>query len=65
MRQEGSVEGAIQAKSQEQQWWPKKKKQNKNNKLGGSASNNKNSQSSNTQVFSPCPYCKKNQSSTE
>lgn len=33
MRQEGSVEGAIQARSQEQQWWPKKKNRTKTTNL--------------------------------
>ncbi|KAH9678563.1 hypothetical protein KPL71_025767 [Citrus sinensis] len=59
MRQEGYVEGAFQAKSQNNKGGKNKKKQNKDNKLGGFASSNKNSQSSNTHVFSPCPYCKK------
>ena len=51
MRQEGSVEGAFQARSQNY-------KGGKNNKK--KQSNNKNGQSSKTRVFSPCPYCKKN-----
>ncbi|KAH9724151.1 hypothetical protein KPL70_007382 [Citrus sinensis] len=59
MRQEGSLEGVFQAKSQNNKGGKNKKKQNKDNKLGGSASSNKNSQSSNTQVFPPCPYYKK------
>jgi len=50
MRQEGSVEGAFQARSQNY-------KGGKNNKKKHSS--NKNGQSSNTRVFSPCPYCKK------
>ncbi|CAL5368182.1 unnamed protein product [Camellia sinensis] len=59
MRQEGSVEGAFQAKSQNNNGGKNKKRQNKNKQPGGYASNNKHSQSSNTQVFPPCPYCKK------
>ena len=59
MRQERYVEGTFQAKSQNKKGGKNKKKQKKDNKLGGSASSNKNSQISNTQVFSPCPYCKK------
>ncbi|KAM7489733.1 hypothetical protein LguiB_027217 [Lonicera macranthoides] len=60
MRQEGSVEGAFQAKLNNNNGGRNnKKRQNKSNKPGGSSSNNKNSQSSNTQVFPPCPHCKK------
>ena len=59
MRQEEYVEGAFQAKPQNNKGSKNKKKHNKANKLGGSASSNKNSQSSNTQVFPPCLYCKK------
>ncbi|KAH9665621.1 hypothetical protein KPL70_020385 [Citrus sinensis] len=59
MRQEESVEGAFQAKPQNNKGSKNKKKHNKVNKLGGSASSNKNSQSSNTQVFPTCLYCKK------
>ena len=47
MRQEGSVEGVFQARSQNY-------KGGKNNKK--KQSNNKNGQSSKTRVFSPCPY---------
>ncbi|CAL5347059.1 unnamed protein product [Camellia sinensis] len=59
MRQQGSVEGAFQAKSQNNNGGKNKKRQNKNKQPGGYASNNKHSQSSNTQVFPPCPYFKK------
>ena len=50
MRQEGAVEGAFQAKSQNNNGGKNKKKKQ---------SINKKNQSSNTQVFPPCPYCKK------
>lgn len=57
MRQEGTTEGALQAKLQNNNGGRnKKKKQNNFNKPGGS---NKYHQKNNTQVSPPCPHCKK------
>jgi len=51
MRQEGTMEGAFQAKFQNY-------KSGRNEKRNQSS--NTDDQSSNTSLFSPCPYCKKN-----
>ena len=60
MREEGSVEGALQAKAKNNNRGKnKKKKQNNNKKVVSVGSNKNTSQSNNPQVFSPCPYCKK------
>ncbi|XP_074379364.1 retrovirus-related Pol polyprotein from transposon TNT 1-94 isoform X2 [Apium graveolens] len=57
MRQEGTVEGAYQAKSFSKDGGKNRNWQNKN-KPGGFASIESN-QNNNAQVFPPCSYCKK------
>ncbi|KAM7501501.1 hypothetical protein LguiB_000405 [Lonicera macranthoides] len=60
MWQEGSIEGAFQAKTQYNNGGKNnKRRHNKTNKPRGSGSNNKNSQSNDNQVFQPCLHCKK------
>nr|KYP69138.1 Retrovirus-related Pol polyprotein from transposon TNT 1-94 [Cajanus cajan] len=56
MRQEGSVEGAFQVKFQSN---GNKQKKKQNNDTRPGRLNKINNTSSNTQVFPPCPHCKK------
>ncbi|XP_047154777.1 uncharacterized protein LOC124826061 [Vigna umbellata] len=56
MRQEGSVEGAFQVKFQSN---GNKHKKKQNNDTRPRRLNKINNKSNNTQVFPPCPHCKK------
>ncbi|BAT88194.1 hypothetical protein VIGAN_05164000 [Vigna angularis var. angularis] len=56
MRQEGSVEGAFQVKFQSND---NKHKKKQNNDTRPGRLNKINNKSNNTQVFPPCPHCKK------